>query len=95
VIECKNWSSKVGKNEITSFKDKLKTLDAKTGILIARNGITGRDEYHDARGAIRDAMREGKHIVPITLDQVQKLSSINEWFDLLQKSWYTPYKYED
>lgn len=94
VIECKNWSSKVGKNEIVLFKDKLKTLDAKTGILIVMSGITGGDEYHDARGAIRDAMREGKHIVPITLKQIQALSSIQEWYDLLQNSWYLPYRME-
>ena len=49
IVECKNWSGKVGAREISVLVDKLQALspDAKTGILVALNAVTG-DSYSDA-----------------------------------------------
>ena len=44
VVECKNWTSRVGGPEIDWFKNKLKRRWQQVGIVIARCGITGNSE---------------------------------------------------
>jgi Holliday junction resolvase-like predicted endonuclease len=41
IVECKNWSGKVGAREISVLVDKLQALspDARAGILVALNGV--------------------------------------------------------
>ena len=41
LVECKNWSRKIGTDEVIIFKDKLDTAGTRVGILIAIKGITG------------------------------------------------------
>ena len=55
VVECKNWSQKVGAREISVLFDKLLSLGPKacTGILIAPNGVTG-DSHSDAILKVRE-----------------------------------------
>ena len=64
IVECKNWSGKVGAREISVLVDKLQALspDAKAGILVAINGITG-DHYSDAMLKIREARQRGRYIL--------------------------------
>lgn len=77
VIECKNWSSKVGAREISVLIDKLQAIspDAKTGILVALNGITG-DSYSDAMLKIREARQRGRYVLVLEYkDLAEALSS--------------------
>jgi Holliday junction resolvase-like predicted endonuclease len=64
VVECKNWSSKVGSNEIKVLSDNLRTIspDAKTGILVAPNGISG-NEHRDALAKVREKRQQGQYII--------------------------------
>lgn len=64
-IECKNWNSKVGSNEIAVFISKLMEYGLKIGIFVSINGITGNKDS-GARGKIRNALTMGIKI--LTLD---------------------------
>ncbi len=68
VVECKNWSNKVGAREIAILVDKLKVMgpDARTGILIAPNGVTG-----PVRTKLRDYLRDGLYILVLDHDDLQ------------------------
>lgn len=63
IVECKNWSEKVGAAVIGSLFDKLKSIgpDAKTAILVAPAGVTA-----DALLKIREKRQHGLYI--LTLD---------------------------
>jgi hypothetical protein len=47
VVECKNWQHPVGKPEINDLAGDMAIRRCKTGILVSRKGITGR-EFKDA-----------------------------------------------
>lgn len=61
LVECKNWSKPVGASEIRNFDGKMNEITFR--IMIAINGITGRSERDDAKGAVRDARKQGRQIV--------------------------------
>jgi hypothetical protein len=76
VVECKNWSHKVGAREISVLFDKLDSIspDAKTGILVAPNGVSG-DTYSDAVLKIREKRKAGRYIIVLDrndLDEIAK-----------------------
>ncbi len=64
LVECKNWSTRVGAREISILVDKLRSIgpDTKLGILIALNGITGNSSA-DAILKIREARQHGRYIL--------------------------------
>jgi hypothetical protein len=49
VVECKNWKDPAGKPEINDIAGDMVNRKCKTGILISRKGITGKD-FRDANG---------------------------------------------
>jgi AAA+ ATPase superfamily predicted ATPase len=49
IVECKNWQNPVGKPEINDLAGDMVNRKCKTGILISRKGITGKD-FKDANG---------------------------------------------
>lgn len=40
LIECKNWSDKVGSSEIQKFKGKMLDVKSKVGIMVTKSPIT-------------------------------------------------------
>lgn len=74
VVECKNWSSKVGSDEIGNLAVKMTTLspDVKTGILVAVNGISG-DSYRDAQLRRREYRQKGIYIIVIERDDLERV----------------------
>lgn len=62
IIECKNWSKKVGAPELRVFCSKMRDVGANIGIVFSKQGIT-----KDAKGVIRNAWLQDK-IVVITFD---------------------------
>lgn len=87
IIECKNWKDKVGANEVRNFDGKLQAVDARVGVIVSKEGITGDKDY------IRDAMRELKRIwdsrrtliVVLTFSDLEKIISIEEnMYDFLE-----------
>lgn len=76
IVECKNWSGKVGAREISVLVDKLQALspDARAGILVAINGITG-DSYSDAMLKIREARQRGRYVLVIERKDLEEAVS--------------------
>ena len=84
LVECKNWSSKCGKNELVLFKEKLENRSgrAKLGFIISWNGFSSKLSIELLRSSKSDIV-----IVPLTGKEI-KLSIENESFgQLLEKSW--------
>ena len=75
IVECKNWAEKVGAPEISLLLDKLQAIgpDAKTGILVALNGITG-NSYADAVLKVREARQRGRYILVLDHHDLQEIA---------------------
>ena len=91
LIECKNWTEPVGSQEINTIRANVTLYDAKTCVLFARKGITG-SELSDAREKIRDYMKEGIHVVVLTLDDLKAVDSAETLVDLLDRRWAIPWR---
>lgn len=76
IIECKNWSSKVGVGEINNLYAKMKALspDVKTSILISVNGISG-NSYRDAKLRIREYRKEGRYILVLDGKDLERIEA--------------------
>lgn len=76
VVECKNWSTKVGTNEIGALVGKMNALspDVKTGILVAVNGISG-DAYRDAQLRRREYRQKGIYIIVIERSDLEQIAA--------------------
>lgn len=68
LVECKNWSSKCGKNEFVVFREKLENRNRRCslGFLISWNGFATTVTKEMLRGS-----REETLIVPITGDDIR------------------------
>jgi Restriction endonuclease len=86
IVECKNWTEKVGAREIGVLLDKLHSVspDAKAGILVAPNGITG-DSYSDAVLKIREARQRGRYILVLDLKDLEDIAKGMSLSDVVQK----------
>jgi Restriction endonuclease len=75
IVECKNVRKRVGAAEISLLLDKLASVgpDAKTGIMVAMNGITG-NPSRDAVLKIREARREGRYILVLDRSDLQEIA---------------------
>ncbi len=88
VVECKNWSSKVGTSEISILAEKMKTLspDIKTGMLISPKGITG-NSNKDATLKVRDKRREGLNIIVLDMNSLQRIASGENASKVIEKGY--------
>lgn len=76
IVECKNWSRKVGSKEISILGDKLESVspDAKTGILITLKGVTG-SSSSNAILKIREMRQRGRYIIVLDLKCVEEIAN--------------------
>jgi Holliday junction resolvase-like predicted endonuclease len=76
IVECKNWSGKVGAREISVLVEKLQALspDAKAGIMVALNGVSG-DSYSDAMLKIREARQRGRYVLVLEYKDLEEVAS--------------------
>jgi hypothetical protein len=84
LVECKNWTKRVGSAEVSWFDAKLRRRgpSGRFGILFAANGVTGDPADHSAaRDIVDQALAEGRELIIITND---KLSSIASAADLVR-----------
>lgn len=67
--ECKNWTEKVGKNELVIFRSKIENRKdrVKLGFFISWNGFTETYTSEDLRGSKGDIL-----IIPITGQQIKE-----------------------
>lgn len=74
LCECKNYDGKVSVTYAGKFFSLLSLANAKLGILIAWEGITGRGKWDSANGLIRKiALKEGVLIIPIDKHDLKKI----------------------
>lgn len=86
LIECKNWTRRVGPMEVAWFATKLRRRRQDTGILIAAQGITGTaTEHTGASFEVGQCLSEGQRIVVLTRDEISHLVSGEQLALLLEK----------
>ncbi|MGB8060966.1 MAG: restriction endonuclease [Candidatus Sulfotelmatobacter sp.] len=88
IVECKNWSRKIGAREISVVFENLESLspDAKTAILVAPNGISG-THYRDALLKIREKRQRGRYLLRLDIADLQELSTGTLVTELLDKKY--------
>lgn len=89
LVECKNWSSKCGKNEIVLFKEKLKNRfgRAKVGFFISWNGFT--DTFN------KELLRSSKDdiiIIPLTGKEIKEGMQSTKFDSILENWWLNSIK---
>lgn len=86
VVECKNWSKRLGAEEVNWFDTKIKNRGLSCGILLAANGITGvASEKTSAHQIISAALVEKRRMVVVTADEVVNLESTGDLVVLVQE----------
>lgn len=83
LVECKNWSGKVGKPEVCDFIKKIEDSNCHVGILFARKGITG-SEYKDAEGKLTLAANRGFVVIVLTDNHLDKLCNGRNFIEMLE-----------
>jgi len=81
LVECKNWSTKIGKNEFVVFRSKINNRNsrAKIGILVSWNGFSSTVSLEDMRNCkddiviikldknnIKDMIADGNYLKQLT-----------------------------
>lgn len=84
IIECKNWASKVGYQDVVAFKDMLRTRNCPNGILVAANGVAG-GQGKDAWSAIEDAHKQQVSILVLTGLDLKSLKSSDDLKAMLEE----------
>lgn len=84
LAECKNWTSKCGKDEFVIFREKLENRNRRCslGFLISWNGFTSTVTKEMLRGS-----REGVLIVPVTGKDIRAAVRSGELLKELMRCW--------
>jgi len=93
VVECKNWSQKVGAREVSVLFDKLVSLGPKvcTGILIAPHGVTG-DSHSDAVLKVREKRQQGRDIIILDKADLEEIAQGVHPVEVIDKKWEQLYQ---
>jgi len=76
LIECKNWSNRVGSGELNWFDAKLRNRGLPFGMLVTTLGITGQAaDLTAAHAIIAAALREGRRLIVISTDELLAVGS--------------------
>ena len=87
LVECKNWTKRVGSAEVSWFDAKLRRRGpaGRFGILFAASGVTGDSNDHSAAKDIIDqALADGREIIVITNDDLISLTCSDDLVGLLK-----------
>ena len=88
LVECKNWSAKVGAKDLNWFVTKIADRGLRTGILFAAHGVTGdygsASDPVGARHVIRTALTKGIRVITITMDDLRLITSLEDLRRLLK-----------
>ncbi|MFS0732306.1 restriction endonuclease [Microbacterium sp. 1P10UB] len=86
LVECKNWSTRVGYEEIVVFHDKLESRGRSFGIMVAASGVTGNAESRTAaHHALFGYLRTGLEIVVLTRCEIEHLATTDDLVKLLKR----------
>jgi hypothetical protein len=79
LVECKNWSQKIGSEHVSWFDTKLRNRGLAFGILVAINGITGKGAGRtEAHSVISKALSERRQIIILTAAELLAVGSTND-----------------
>jgi hypothetical protein len=85
LVECKNWSTRVGSAELNWFDSKLRNRGLTVGILVTTLGITGdAADLTAAHAVIAAALREGRRLVVLTTAELAALTDTQELVHLIK-----------
>ena len=86
LVECKNWSSRCGKNELVIFKEKIRNRRSrsKLGFFVSWNGFTETFSKEDIRTSQGDIL-----LVPITGEEIIEAFKSNSINTHIEKWWLT------
>jgi hypothetical protein len=86
LVECKNWSSKVGSAELNWFDSKLRNRGLSFGVLVAARGITGDPaEITAAHSIVAAALREGRRLIIISSNELVALTDSSQLVHLFKE----------
>ena len=85
LVECKNWSVRVGSKEVSWFIEKLRGRGLDFGILVSSEGITGDpDSLTSAHHIISKALPERRRLVVLTLQEILGVKNTDEFSRLIK-----------
>jgi len=83
LVECKNWSTRVGASEVEWFINKLRRRGVENGIFVAAEGITG-DSLRAAGAIIMEALREKIRVIVITRSDLKSITNIKHLREMIK-----------
>lgn len=88
IVECKNWTKKIGSKEISILSDKMKSIspDVKLGILVAPNGVSG-DYQSDAVLKIREKRQQGLYIIVLVKEDLEEIAAGTHTSKVIEKKY--------
>ena len=85
LVECKNWSDRLGSEHVAWFDAKLRARGHDIGILVAANGITGDPARASAaQHVVSNALGEGRKIIVITRTELSALADTPALINLIK-----------
>jgi len=85
LVECKNWSVKVGSNQIRIFIDKIDEHRLTSGIMLVKTGITGR-RRRDAVGRIVSKFQQyGTITMVLTKQDIERVIACENLIKILKE----------
>jgi hypothetical protein len=91
LVECRNMNSKVTPKQIRDFGSKLPKYSLKTGIIIARESTTGKDQDKGAKREIRDFANRGYLILVLDMNDLEDISQGKSVSSILFRSFCRMY----
>ncbi len=86
LVECKNWSTKVGSAEVSWFDKKLEDRGLFLGVFIATQGVTGDSQrLTDAHFIIATALSKQRRILVLTREDIEGLTRTSDLVRLLKE----------
>jgi len=84
LVECKNWSKRVGAGEIDQFAGKMRRAGARIGLLLAPQGVTG-PKGQNAQGTITSLWQTDRiQILAVTRADLEAVGAGQNLCEILQ-----------
>jgi len=85
LVECKNWSTRVGSAELNWFDSKLRNRGLTFGILVTTLGITGdAADLTAAHAIVAAALREGRRLIVLSTAEIAALADTGQLVHLIK-----------
>lgn len=85
IVECKNWSSRVGSSEISYFGNIIRDRGLDHGFFIAMNGITGNSVVlSDAHSIIASFLHQKIKIIVLDIEDLKTIKHSDDLIFLIK-----------